>query len=58
MNVEEDNVIRTSGAIRSHGRERGKEMNLVDGECYMCDKKGHMARTCPEESQAKREERK
>lgn len=33
-------------------------MNLADVECYICGKKGHMARTCPDDSQARREERK
>ena len=58
VNVEEDNVMKTSGVMRSRGRGRGKKMNLADVECYTCGKKGHMARTCPDEYQARRDERK
>lgn len=57
-NLEEDNVMKTSGATRLRGRGRGKKMDLADVECYACGKKGHMPRTCSDESQARREERK
>ena len=33
-------------------------MNLADVECYTCGKKGHLARTCHDGFQARREERK
>ncbi|XP_067106269.1 uncharacterized protein [Osmerus mordax] len=33
-------------------------MDLADIECYTCGKKGHMARTCPDGYQVRREERK
>ncbi|KAG7479129.1 Retrovirus-related Pol poly from transposon TNT 1-94 [Solea senegalensis] len=57
-NVENDNVMKTSGATRSRGRGRRRNMDLADVECYACGKKGHMARTCPDEHQTRREERK
>ena len=47
VNVEEDNVMKTSGATRS--RWRGRKMDLADVECYACGKTGHLARTCPDE---------
>ena len=43
VNVEEHNVIKTSGATRSRGRV--KKMDLAEIECYMCGKNGHMGRT-------------
>lgn len=58
VNVEEDNMMKTSGTTRSRGRGRGKKMDLTDIECYTCGKKGHMARTCPDGSQTRRDDRK
>ena len=53
-----DNVMKTTGETRAHGRGRGKKMDLADVECYTCGKKGHMARTCPDDTQQRREDRK
>ncbi len=58
VNAEGDSVIKTSGTARTHGRGREKKKDLADVKCYTCGKKGHMARTCPDELQARREERK
>lgn len=58
MNVEEDNVMKTSGAMRSQGRGRGRKMDLANVEYYACGKKEHLARTCPDKYQTRREERK
>lgn len=40
VNVEEDNMMKTSGTTRSRGRGRGKKMDLTDIECYTCGKRG------------------
>lgn len=35
VNDKEDSVMKTSGATKSHGRERGKKMDLANIERYM-----------------------
>lgn len=54
----DDNVMKSSGVTRERGRGRGKKMDMSEVECYGCGRKGHYQRTCPDESQAKREDRK
>lgn len=58
VNTEQDNVMKTTALTRTRGRGSERKMALADIECYSCGQEGHMARTCPIESQMRKEEQK